>query len=227
MFTYNIRRISKKLRMMHNKHMNYFLMFTLFVCAPAVSSAGNIFSTLPFNIVITKTTYEEIENRGICISKIKIKPEYFRCKAYEMSAGFEVIMSQNQLVSELLFNKDRYPRKWRDAGINKNITAQKFFFILEAMGIYDAHIQIGRGGGTLADREGGWDLGKAWAFKPRNFMEFSETEAASVSFVVDDYQYIVRFINPKLDHERMYTVTDYSYGVEHMTLKDMQVIESF
>ncbi|MBE0370161.1 hypothetical protein [Pseudoalteromonas aurantia] len=100
------------------------LFFTLLNISTFVQ-AKNDLTTLPFGIVIGKTTNEEIENRGTCIREIKLKDNHFRCEKYSMSNRFYVYSSQNEIVSKLYFFNgssslelsNSMPRKWKKLGL--------------------------------------------------------------------------------------------------------------
>lgn len=80
----------------------------------------SIFNALPFNIVVGKTTGEEIENRGKCEKEIKISEYRFRCEKYNMADKFIVYCSQNEIVNKVHFFANAnhsFPKKWRESGL--------------------------------------------------------------------------------------------------------------
>jgi hypothetical protein len=81
--------------------------------------AESILSQLPFDIKIGQTTNKEIENKGLCVKKIPMSDNYFRCELYSMGGGkFSVGSSENQIVSSVSFiTGNTLPTAWQKQGI--------------------------------------------------------------------------------------------------------------
>lgn len=122
------------------KHYVLTLLLVLFCNNAFAENTKSLLDTLPFGIEIGKTKASEIESKGVCKSKIKIKDNYFRCETYDISGKFIVHMSQNETVNELRWGSDSYgnhhklPRLWNRAGLKMKMPKEDFIKTIKKLG---------------------------------------------------------------------------------------------
>lgn len=95
----------------------YILMLTMLL--GTVNLFASDLSNLPFNIKIGVTRFDDLKNRGVCLSRIEVTGGIFRCSLLDMAGGsFRVTLTQDEVVNMLVFQASgKLPSKWKALGL--------------------------------------------------------------------------------------------------------------
>lgn len=141
------------------------LTLTLLLSLLAFSSYAGL-SDLPFDFIPGTTHNDQVEEKGICVKRIEIRPTYFLCEEFTINGnGFKVFSTQKEIVSKIIimnayenisfdFNQEhpinglfmsyaservpaKMPRKWKQIGLEFNTDFDEIVNILNTENVED------------------------------------------------------------------------------------------